>query len=79
MLFSLPLQLLQRMKEYILIPTQVFHFIEHKDMIDFLTHMHLQLTRRVLVQTLVSPHIFLLTNVDVLANGPQQILNGLQY
>ena len=48
-------------------------------MIDFPSHMHLQLTRRVLVETLIPPHLFLLSDIDVLANGPQQILNGLKY
>lgn len=80
MLFSLFLQLLQGVKEYILIPAQLLHLIQHKDMIDFPSHMHLQLAGRVLVEALVSPHLLLLlSNIDVLANGPQQILDGLEH
>lgn len=79
MLFSLFLQLLEGVKEYILIPAQLLHLIQHKDMIDLPSHVHLQLAGRVLVEAFVSPHLLLLSDIDVLANRPQQILDGLEH
>lgn len=78
MLSSLLPELLQGVKKYILVPAQILHLVQHKDMVDLPPHVHFQLARGVLVQAFIPPDLLLPPNVDILPNRPQQILNWFE-